>query len=75
MHGRGELCSPAGVHRTPLRVIKIKPQKTKIHPDRLLKVCRGYVCFIRKIGMLKSVVSIVDGFYIFKLIYNGSAIN
>ena len=38
MKSRGELCSPAGVHRTPLRIGKIFRSKQIISPDRLKTV-------------------------------------
>ena len=34
MLGRGELCSPAGDRRSPLRINKFDTQKAKINPDR-----------------------------------------
>ena len=32
--GRGELCSPAGDRRSPLRINKFDPQKININADR-----------------------------------------
>ena len=44
IHGRGELCSPAGDRRSPLR-IKMLRCKQISNPDRFLKVCRDLCYF------------------------------
>ena len=41
MHGRGELCSPAGDRRSPLRINKFDPQKTNNKPRQIKKSLSG----------------------------------
>ena len=55
MHGRGELCSPAGVQRTPLRINKFDPQKTNNKPRQIKKSVGVYFILLDKFGLTYSI--------------------
>ena len=48
MNGRGELCSPAGDHRSPLRV-KIVPQETNNQPQQIFQGLSGHFNITKQI--------------------------